>query len=556
MSPAFSANWQHGPFGNTDAARVDLADFIAISGLLEEPHGNPDAMQDRVIIGRKGSGKTLYLRKLLDEAQKRDFLTLSDYDTLGSETVVYFLKRIREYVQSMDRIGDFDIFVNRRNTVVSVWRSIWERAIFVSAISLVLAHKRKSGNRDISTSLDLRNIKNVDELEEFLIESFSSLFSIPLRPISPQSALRTFSDQFDSSRKLQKFLNDPRWVEVQQITKLIIGEAPPIAIYVDAIDGDFEDAPEAWLTCQLGLYRAVSQSGFTNDSFSGRVHVVVALRDIVYSASLRTEHSTRHFQNKHIKFIDWNPQAIKSFFSEKLKATTKSNWKNTQTLDDLIVDWIGFGTMTNGRTKKENVVDYILRHGRMLPRDIVLFGNAIAAEKAQRASASKPFESASLRKCVSEAASIVGIETVSICLNEMLSNADHFSEYLSGAGTKPVYYEDFRRFLEAKIRRFFIEAKTEVITREELANAMVVAGLGEKEDFDENDDSYYRLDNLLWRHGLIAYEDTNGNSHKWRYNWKGTTSSDVIPARARRFGFHACLIDVYGIQASAEGPVY
>src|SRR5262245_12866285 len=119
----------HAPFGNTDAARADLADFIPISGLLEDPQQNPAAMSDRIIVGRKGSGKTLYLRKLQDEAQKRTFLTLSDYDLLSSETVVHFLKRIREYVQSIDRSGDFDIFVDRRNTVISVWKSVWERAI-------------------------------------------------------------------------------------------------------------------------------------------------------------------------------------------------------------------------------------------------------------------------------------------------------------------------------------------------------------------------------------------------------------------------------------------
>jgi hypothetical protein len=548
--------WKNGPFGNTDAARVELSDFIAIAGILEDPRNNPDAMQDRVIIGRKGSGKTLYLRKLLDEAKKRDFITLSEYDTLSSETVVYFLKRIREYVQSMDRIGDFDIFVNRRNTVISVWRSIWERAMFVSAISLVLSYKRKSKIREISPALDIRGIKNIDELEIFLINSFSELFSVPLHPISPQLALRSFSDHFDTSRRLQKFLNDSRWVDVQSIAKAIVTDVPPIAIYVDAIDDDFEDAPEAWLTCQLGLYRAVSQSGFTNESFSGRVHVVVALRDIVYSASLRSEHSTRHFQNRHIKIIDWDTQAIKSFFLEKLRSISKTNLRLSNQLEPLIQDWVGFSKMTNGRLKEEGVADYVLRHGRMLPRDIVLFGNAIATEKSKRIAAAKPFESKSLRKCVSEAAAVVGAETVSICVNEMLSNADHFSDYLLGVGTRPVYYQDFRRYLEAKIRRFFTEAKNEVISKQEFHDAIVLAGLGSKEEFDDNEDPYYRLDNLFWRHGLIAYEETNGAVKKWRYNWKGTASSDLIPARAVRFGFHACLIDVYGITPSPDGPVY
>jgi hypothetical protein len=62
--------WQYG----RGARRLN--DFISIGGVFADPHGNPKAMHDRIIVGRKGSGKTFYLRKLQDEAISRKFLTL------------------------------------------------------------------------------------------------------------------------------------------------------------------------------------------------------------------------------------------------------------------------------------------------------------------------------------------------------------------------------------------------------------------------------------------------------------------------------------------------
>lgn len=550
-----SEKWDEGSFGSTDAARINLADFISIGGVFADPHGNPKAMHDRIVVGRKGAGKTFYLRKLQDEAVKREFLTLSEVTPLSTETIVHFLKRIREYVYTLDHGGDFEIFVDRRKSVISVWRAIWDKAIILSAFSLALSFLRRSKTVKFDEQF-IHLFKNVDELESYIIDRFENLFALPPIPLSPQDALQAFYDQFELSRKLHKFLNDPKWIEFNRICRGCVRDVPPIAIYIDAIDNEFENAPEAWLICQLGLYRSAAQSGFSHDTFSGRVHIVAALRDTVYAAALKSEHSTREYQNRFIRALEWRPSEVNRFFVEKLRRVLGKRASKTAPLNDLLKIWVGFDTLINGRDKPEAVSDYILRHGRMLPRDIVLFGNAITNGMHERAAAGSPFSDGSLRKAVAQVSDVIGRETIGICVNEVLSNSDYFTDYLHDIRSRPADLYDFRKFIEDKIARFFEVLGKETVTQQEIKEALMLAELASAADFAEGAQIYYRIDNVLWRHGLLAIFHVSGASKRWRYNWAGSASADMLPLKATRLGFHPCLIDVYDLKPSSDGPVY
>jgi hypothetical protein len=126
------------------------------------------------------------------------------------------------------------------------------------------------------------------------------------------------------------------------------------------------------------------------------------LRDIVYAAALKSEHSTRQYQNPFIRALEWTPSEVNRFFIEKLRRVLKKRAPRSADLNELIKLWIGFETLKNGRGQGEAVSDYILRHSRMLPRDIVLFGNAITSEMQERISGGTTFGESSLRKAVAE----------------------------------------------------------------------------------------------------------------------------------------------------------
>ena len=547
--------YSDGFFGNVDASRVNLADFISINGVLIEPHSNPSAMQDRIIVGRKGSGKTLYIRKLQDEARGRDLLTYGEVDYLYTDTIIHFLKRIREYVYTIDRTGDFDVFLDRRKTIISVWRNLWDKAISISVLSLALEHLR-GRSRFETTNPVLRRFNNLEQMEDFLINQYQDLFLLPNQAISPVSCLKSTYEHLESSRRLQKFLNHAKWPEFQSFLKGMVTECPPIAIYIDQLDDEFDHAPEAWLICQLGLYRSILQSAFSQSSYSGRVHVVAALRDAVYAAALRDEHASRQFQNSYIKTLDWSPKGIRSFFAEKLtRGLSKSPDAAQSELPALIERWLGYRTVVNGRGMAEDVATYILRHSRMLPRDIVMLGNAIGAEIHRRRSLSQVFHEGSLRKCVSVVAEVIGNESIALCINEALSSMDGFAYYVRDLRGKAIQLTDYRKYIEDKVANFFLLAGEEIVTTTTVQQALIASELATEEEFIDGAESYYRFYNILWRHGLIAYREIQGLSKKWRFNWSGAVNANILPYRATEIGFHASVIDVFKIKPSSDGPV-
>jgi hypothetical protein len=276
---------------------------------------------------------------------------------------------------------------------------------------------------------------------------------------------------------------------------------------------------------------------------------------VVYAAALRSEHATRQVQNRHIKHLEWSPAHLNDFFVQKLRRVLSIRASEQQvTLDSLFKKWLGFDKLKNGRNQEESVYTYILRHSRMLPRDVILFGNAISEEIEYRTAAHKGFGDVSLRKAVASVAKIIGHETIGLCLNEMLSASEFFEEYIAIIKSRDIRLFDFRVYLEDKIARFFANVREEIIPLETLRSALVTSDLATEADFQIGANSYYRFDNVLWRQGLLACEEDAG-TRRWTFNWKGAVSADVIPSRASRVGFHPSLIDVYGVRASPDGPI-
>jgi hypothetical protein len=117
------------PFGEPDGSRqdftevnrgfVDFKDPTAWGGLATQP----DDLSARILIGRKGSGKTLYLRRLRDWAsRKADLYTAREEQSPPDSTlVVQFAYRCRGRVLS------------------EVWSLAWNRAILRALTSQLLS---------------------------------------------------------------------------------------------------------------------------------------------------------------------------------------------------------------------------------------------------------------------------------------------------------------------------------------------------------------------------------------------------------------------------------
>ena len=161
-----------GPFGNPDGSRADIEDVISE---FVDFGGNPayghlatranDSMV-RVIVGKLGAGKTVYLRRLQDFQSRQD----SVYADVPQQS----LPKTEVVVKACQWFSD--------RVLVEKWMQIWERAIMRSLVSHLL--------RRAELRQQLR-----DEQAAELEQSYARLLDDVRRPRSIYSQVRDIINQ-------------------------------------------------------------------------------------------------------------------------------------------------------------------------------------------------------------------------------------------------------------------------------------------------------------------------------------------------------------------------
>jgi hypothetical protein len=582
MNIDLPGEWHRGPFGTPDASRAGAQDdYFPVVGASPALVG-ANKLRERVIIGKKGAGKTIYLRALLDALPKlgessvdpsgenwfvfREVFNLETLEVLG-------VSRLAKQLQA-SLLRSSDIYINPKAQSREVWTRVWHNAVVAALYILVFSPGAQGRFREVAERL-LEHARWRQANEG--IRTF--LKSLPRTP-SPVLMIRYFHSQARGKfNRLRPFLDDPRWDEAY----LLVCEAsrflPPIALFVDAIDDDFDAAPEAWLECQEGLFRCIFKILNRADSFSNRVHIIVALRDIVYSSLLNSEHASRYLTDSHIRYLAWDAAAARTFLVEKIRRLSPSDVARP----DLDVErypiarWLGFDRLNNPkRGSDETVLDYVLRHTRLLPRDIVILGNAVCNEQQLRSKRGEVFGEAKLRQVVSDVARSTTREALTSCINEHLLSMDYVAEALlhtpppdfnaDGGAENPddgvrrvlPFEREIRGALESRVAHALVQVGKEKFSRAELIAALSKHGLIAEEELGvRGRASFFRFDNIFWRHGLIAFQSNDGGTFRWRFHWRGTPDRQELPEDAPLYGFHPGLIDVFpSIRSMGHDPVF
>lgn len=142
-----------GPFGNPDGSRADIEavqkDFIPFwgssvwGGLATEE----DDLTARIIVGRKGSGKTVYLRRL---------------HAFASNQHSIYADEIQRNLPTTETVVKFSQWCTEKN-LTEKWMNVWYAAILRAIVSNLL-HNPK-----------LRPSVNSDEADK-LTQNFAPLF--------------------------------------------------------------------------------------------------------------------------------------------------------------------------------------------------------------------------------------------------------------------------------------------------------------------------------------------------------------------------------------------
>ncbi|MFI7589210.1 hypothetical protein ACIB24_19265 [Spongisporangium articulatum] len=505
-----------GPFGNPDGSRAEidrlLGDFVDFGhdnafGALATRAEDSTA---RVIAGKLGAGKTVYLRRLQDH-QARQASVYADVprqDPPSTEVIVRACQWFSGQV------------------LVEKWMQIWSRAILRAVVSHLLLRA------------ELR--VHVPDLHLADLETgYTELLGKYRRPRSIYNQVREIINDCHTAGELTRFLDNPLWDDLEDVLGEVIAHCPPLYFYLDAVDEEFGHAPMYWLKCQEGLFYQVMRM-LRDHRFGGRLHVVVSIRDIVMSSVRRSEHAPRYHDEPHLRVLTWDADALTYLLQDKVRRLPEEFVMRRTTGDATLADWLGLGSLTNEWGVRERVEEYIIRHTRMIPRDVVSVGNELAAEvlRQKRNRRAKVPEDV-VRQVVVRAAKRFGDSQLAQCANQVSSD-------LMPHGAATHTYSELYTSTQSYIAGVQDEMRS--IVRLVGAARFPRADLeGLREIADPHFESATDLGTVLWMNGLLGYLDDGGREVFYTL---GDVDEFKLPADVVTYVVHPCLAASVGLGTS------
>lgn len=511
---------QTGAFGNPDGSRENFARYIHL-----EPEGlsqvNPTyvdhTISHRVIVGAKGSGKTLYLRKMEVDALENDSIIVIRHSNQLPST---------DSILSIHKLYDDTIRTEQ-------WSLIWRRAIFLSLASQFYCQIQ------INEKIKITTETNVDEFYKTFKHLIPKKFPTPQSIFSQISSLIITHGQ--SYKRLSSHLEDPEWDSLEYIITAHIKHSPPLVYFIDAIDEELRHAPAAWLDFQKGLFYQVMRM-LRDNELGNRLHIIICIRDLVYSSVLQSEHAGRYIKDEHIKILHWSRRSAREFLTKKIEALN-SDYFIDKNKEKTITNLVGAKEIRNKkRGITEDIEDYILRHTRYFPRDIINIGNSICQEIKSQMGNRTPLSEEVISKSISSVASIIARETLAVCGNNLavssLPSRAIKQEILENFSENPIVADVMKEIIYAFIKKigrdeFDYDALKQAIDEFQYP----LDKLAEKNKFEQ-----YRLDTVLWQHGLIGYKNRKRDKLA-RFNNSSPTEPFTLPTDKPFYVLHSCLHD-------------
>jgi hypothetical protein len=484
---------------------------VAQAGLVSDPEDRTT----RVIVGRKGSGKTVYLRRLQAAADEEESVYAGSVESNTPTTA--------EIIQFCQRF--------RGNELTEQWSQAWRVAILGSIASHLLfsKHLREYGEPEDRARLA--------ELTHDLMGEVRA----------PRSVYHQLADLINAHRLAHEVARATRaaaWGDLEHWIAEVLQSAPPIFFYLDAVDEEYASAPNYWLRCQKGLFYQVMR--FLRDPvFGGRLHLVISVRDNVFSSVLRSEHATRYRTDPHVRILAWDRPAIGDLLRQKLERLAPEHVMRPNG-ERTVATWLGTRTIFNERRKiDEEIDDYLVRHTRLLPRDIVLLGNELTKEVERAKAAGEPAVRAEhIREVVSRVAAWCGDEQLFVCGNQVLG--DHIPRG-GKDGTVETYVssDEYRRDLKERIGSIIRSIGTDGLT--------LLAEEGRSDLGEEID-----LPTVLWQNGLLGFGDRRIADDDWIFHGVEDVDRFHVPVERERYALHPCLLDTLGFAGDGNGsrPVH
>lgn len=516
------------PFGPPDASGINFSElestYVSVNGSETEDIYNSVDPGVRVIFGKRGSGKTLYLKTMRDKllsqnsnnVKQATYLTEIDSSPPDSTLIV----RVASWIDC------------KKDDPDETWRTIWKTVILRTVISEVLFNKALKEYTSEKLKDELKN-----EFKKIIPRKQSSL------PILTH--LKSILKQFNSLRDLKNHLHLDDWDALEQELSEILLKLPPLYYFIDQIDDDFRNAPKQWLSCQYGLFAAIFRL-VRQHSYGRRLHVVACLREFVYAYILDSQSVSKYLSEPKVKILRWDHEMTLRFLKRKISSLDKQYLINPKK-QGVCTNYFGYKLITskNGY-EDEKVLEYIIRHTMGMPRDVINIGNLFYEERGRHKDIYK--NQIPLRIAVRQAAKKIAKEQLSLATIMLISRWIY-----DGAVSDGTYVfltdENTRNQREQQLKNLILDIGSDRFTRIKMQNRLKQI---KKFGFEQGDDVF----NILFLSGLLGYEDKDANGQNIQIFFSGSRDSQYsLPMEKNNYFFHTSLTDLLNVKPKGK-PIY
>jgi hypothetical protein len=521
------ADLENQPFGSPDGGAEDAGSFVTFEdvGKWRDLALKDDDRRPRILVGRRGSGKSRYLRKL-------------QISIRGEKLLDYEQRDVKIQLRHLDWLHR--VYPDRPARLEG-WENLWQCSIYAGLATFLLYNP--------ACPTGILTEKTVDFLEKCRL--------IPEGPMSIVAVLNSILQRFSDRSRLELHLADPRWHSIEGIVLGALSVMPAIFCFIDALDDNYEDAPVESTDAQLGLMnwimRKVSDTAVTN-----RLHVVITIRGVIYAALLDTANGQRYNDRLHIRCLDWDERSSSYYLQKKISLLNRRFCVNPDASTETPMQrWLGFDKIRNLKRGgvEEKVEEYILRHTRFLPREINELGNKISLEIRRAKSDGQKLDPASVSRTISATALIFarGIIKEVACHLAALDGVRPPAD-----DAKPSREADYLALMTDAVNKFLQSLSSEKFEEASLAAADEVFKGQVPWWAAQVAGHNVLLQDVLWQHGLIGYRKS-GDQEQWvRYFnstvWTEGDMSARLP-RAAHYYLHSALLDIFSPKIEELPPI-
>jgi hypothetical protein len=278
-----------------------------------------------------------------------------------------------------------------------------------------------------------------------------------------------------------------------------------------------------------------------------RLHVVVGIRDLVLSSVLRGEHASRFRQSTHIRVLEWDHHSIRYLLETKIERLDRD--LRVRPRRPGLEGWLGVTTIDNpARGVVEHVEDYLLRHTRLIPRDVVVLGNAVCEQTAQAvARGDEALSPERLRRTVGQVARGLADEQIRICANQVAADQipahggrQGLTEYFVGS-------HEYSDGLATTLMEILAEVGRD---RFDHATVQRIEKRGK-----ERLDGYEHILDVLWHNGILGYDCPEPGADHAHFYDTGEADDFHLPGDKESYVLHPCVPHLVRMQHVGRTPV-